>query len=99
MPFAITIDVPASWETYQRVRADIGDAAPGGLIVHVAGPTDEGFRIIDLWETEEAFTRFQRERLAPAVARHADSTNPQPSIRGLQVEDVLEGTLPLRARS
>jgi hypothetical protein len=99
MPFAVTIDVPASWDTYRRVRADLGDTAPDGLIVHVAGPTDEGFRIVDLWETEESFMRFRQERLAPAVGRHADETAVQPTIRGLHVDDVLEGTLRVGALS
>ena len=31
---------------------------PAGLVVHAAGPTDEGFRIVALWESEEAWQRF-----------------------------------------
>lgn len=26
--------------------------------MHVAGPTDGGWRVIDVWESEEAFQRF-----------------------------------------
>lgn len=29
-----------------------------GLLVHVAGPASGGFRIVDLWESEEAAGRF-----------------------------------------
>jgi len=29
-----------------------------GLLAHIAGPTDEGFRVIDVWESEEAFASF-----------------------------------------
>jgi hypothetical protein len=29
------------------------------------GPTDEGFRIIGVWESEDAWQRFRKERLAP----------------------------------
>ena len=29
-----------------------------GILSHVAGPTDEGWRVIDVWESEHAFQRF-----------------------------------------
>ena len=32
--------------------------APEGLILHAAGRTDEGVRIIEVWESEEAWHRF-----------------------------------------
>jgi hypothetical protein len=91
MPFAIVVDVPASWDTYQRVQTDLGADAPEGLIVHTAGPTDEGFRIVDLWESEEAFGRFQQERLGPTVAKHTDPGTPRPAFRIVEVKHVLEG--------
>lgn len=29
-----------------------------GLLAHIAGQADSGFRVIDVWESEEAFGRF-----------------------------------------
>ncbi len=29
-----------------------------GLLVHVAGQSPQGFRVVDVWETEEACNRF-----------------------------------------
>ena len=29
-----------------------------GLLVHTAGPTDSGWRVVDVWESEEAFRAF-----------------------------------------
>jgi len=29
-----------------------------GLLVHVAGEGERGFRVVDVWESEEAFRRF-----------------------------------------
>jgi hypothetical protein len=46
-----------------------------GLILHLAGRTDEGFRIIDVWESREARERFDsgRPRLrAEATSRELD---------------------------
>lgn len=39
-----------------------------GLLLHVAGETASGFRVIDVWQSEEAFRRFG-EALAPIMAR------------------------------
>ena len=35
-----------------------------GLLVHVAGEGPNGFRVVDVWESEEAFQRFG-EKLEP----------------------------------
>jgi hypothetical protein len=29
-----------------------------GLLVHIAGQGESGFRVVDVWESEEAFARF-----------------------------------------
>jgi hypothetical protein len=39
-----------------------------GLLLHVAGETASGFRVIDVWQSEEAFRRFG-EALAPIMAK------------------------------
>ena len=66
MSFAFVQDVPASWHRYERYAAAIAGRPPG-LILHVAGPTDEGFRIIDIWESEASWQRFRTERLLDAA--------------------------------
>jgi hypothetical protein len=68
MAYAFVQDIASSWEQYERVAAGLTKSAPSGLILYLAGPTDEGFRIIALCETEAAFKRFQTERLQPAIA-------------------------------
>jgi hypothetical protein len=40
-------------------------AWPDGQLRHFAGPTPDGFRVIDVWDSREAFVRFEREVLAP----------------------------------
>ena len=84
MPYAFVEDVAASWEQYARY-ADALSTPPPGLILHAAGPTDEGFRIIDVWESEEAWERFRAERLAPS----ADPMLPPPLFRALRPAHVI----------
>jgi hypothetical protein len=37
-----------------------------GLLSHTAGPAETGFRVVDVWESEEAFGRFG-EHLMPIL--------------------------------
>lgn len=77
MAYAVVCDVPASWELYQPLRDAVADPLLHGLLLHVAGPTDEGFRVIDVWATREDWERFRGRRdaviaayaLAPATLR------------------------------
>ena len=45
---------------------DLGGKPPPGQIFHVEGPSEGGTRVVDVWESEEAFGRFFQERLTPA---------------------------------
>jgi hypothetical protein len=43
-----------------------GDWPVPGLIVHAAGQGAHGFRVVDVWESEEAFRKFG-EKLRPIM--------------------------------
>jgi hypothetical protein len=60
MSYVLVEDVPASWEQYGVMARSVG-RAPAGLLLHVAGPTDEGFRIVEVWEDEAAWLRFSAD--------------------------------------
>lgn len=89
MAYAYVQDVASSWAQYEGVAAALVDPPPEGLILHVAGPTDEGVRIIDVWEDEEAWERFRAERLAPAIAALGGPSHPEPTFRDLHPEHVV----------
>ncbi len=85
MSYVIVEDVAASWEQYAHVASALAGPAPAGLIVHAAGPTDEGFRVVALWESEEAWRRFA-DRIGSA------SASPPPQVvRVLRPEHVVYG--------
>ena len=68
MPIAQIIDMPgARPREYEQAFALIhpDGAWPDGQLSHTAGPTPDGFRVIDVWESVEAFERFEREVLEP----------------------------------
>lgn len=47
------VETPADWPV-------------AGLLVHVAGQGEKGFRVVDVWESEEAFRTFG-EKLVPIL--------------------------------
>lgn len=92
MPYATTMDTPATEEHYRRVREKLGDETPPGLVMHLAIKSDSGIRHIDVWDTEADWDRFQSERLTPAVretlAEFGIPAVAPPEREALQVVDV-----------
>ncbi|MCA1831734.1 MAG: hypothetical protein ABR548_01895 [Actinomycetota bacterium] len=84
MTFTVIYDVAASWERYAPVAAAVSEPCPPGLVVLTAGPTDEGVRIISIWEDEVSWRRFQLQRLWPAVAELLGPPAPPPVERYLR---------------
>ena len=56
-------------EMATSVDKEVGEAPVAGLVAHVSGPTENGWRIIDVWESEEDYNRFRSERLLPAMEK------------------------------
>lgn len=56
-------------EQYDQVNEKLGvdDDPPAGLLIHTASERGGGVRIVDVWESEDAWQRFREERLMPAV--------------------------------
>jgi hypothetical protein len=101
MAYAFVQDVAATWEHYQRVAAPTVEPLPDGLLLHLAGPTDEGFRIIAVWESEDAWLRFQAERLGPAIAALGGPARAEPTFRDLHPAHLVVGSagaVPVRTR-
>jgi hypothetical protein len=61
-------------EQYDTVHRhmNIDSNPPDGMIFHSAGPIDEGWGVIDFWESSEAFDRFLQTRLGPAIQELGD---------------------------
>lgn len=54
----------------------VADWPVEGLLVHVAGHGNNGFRVVDVWESEEAFARFG-EVLMPILQELGIDVQPQ----------------------
>ena len=74
---------------YDRIIKSLeagGAGSPDGRLLHVASPTDDGWLVFDVWESEEKFGRFA-EVLMPIVS--AEGIQAQPQI--YQTHNIVKG--------
>jgi quinol monooxygenase YgiN len=77
----------AGLDKYDAVRAELGwdgeTNKPQGIVAHAAGSTDDGFCVIEWWESEAAWDTFFADRLRPAFEKVGDI--PQPQVTRFEV--------------
>ena len=56
-------------EQYDQVNEELDPASnpPKGLILHSGAETDAGMKVVDIWESADAWQDFLDNRLSPAV--------------------------------
>ena len=72
MAFVRLFDNPeGTQEQYDAATSQLGITAenmPDGGVLHVAGPSPTGgWRVVEVWESEEAADKFDRETLLPLL--------------------------------
>ena len=94
MAVAVQLDFRgASLEQYDQINETIG-MLPGGPaspeeIFHWVMKTDDGFRVVDVWESREAFEKFALEKLDP-IYKEVGVVDP-PEIQFFEVHNYLAG--------
>jgi hypothetical protein len=58
---------------------------PDGCQLHIAGPTDEGWRVITVWDSDGQFQQFRNETLIPAIQEAGYGDRVAPSIESSEV--------------
>ena len=53
---------------------------PSGCQVHIAGPVENGWRVITVWNSEEEFQQFRNDTLLPAMREAGGEARIAPSI-------------------
>ena len=79
MPIAMLMEIPGGTQKmYDDVMADLAlEGVPEGGICHVAAPMEGGWRVLDVWESQEQFERFFEEHLGAALQKAGvPMTNP-----------------------
>ena len=68
MAVTMSLEFPGTTEQYDEVnkKMDIENDPPAGLIVHTCADVGGGnLKIIDVWESEDAYRKFSDDRLGP----------------------------------
>jgi hypothetical protein len=95
MAVAVQLDFRGvTLEQYDQINERIG-LLPGGPasreeLFHWVTKIDDGFRVIDVWESREAFQKFAQEKLSP-IYQEVGVPHP-PEIQFFEVHNYLVGS-------
>jgi len=80
MAVAVLVEIAGGTaEQYDAIMADMkrGDWPPPHSVSHVAGPFEGGWRVVDVWDSADAFDAFAREQIVPLAQKHGMTAPPQ----------------------
>ena len=88
MAWGFIQELPISAEEYDRIDNAI-EGDPEGLIIHTASEKNGRIRVIDIWESKDAYQRFESEQLMPAVQRlGAEAPSEPPRMDEFEVHNM-----------
>ena len=85
MAWGFIQQLPVTRDQYDQVNGEIGED-PDGLILHTAAEKGGGVQVIDVWESEDAYRRFEQEKLGPALGKAGiDISGGPPPLEGYEI--------------
>lgn len=57
-----------------------GGAGPPGAISHWVAKTDDGIRVVDVWESKEEYGKFAQEKIGPYATEVGFPCEPEVSL-------------------
>ena len=90
MAVGIRIKLPGiNQEQFDKVNAlvNAGGDPPKGMIFHASGPIDEGWGVIDFWESRADFDAFFGSRVKAAVDGSGVEMSGAPDIKEFPVHE------------
>ena len=64
----------------EKMGLEPGGSVPPGAISHWVAKTDDGIRVVDVWETREIFDRFAQEQIGPISSEVGITEQPELSF-------------------
>lgn len=64
---------------YEQARDQVapGNKAPPGLLYHAAGPIENGWCVMEVWESQEALDQFFQQKLGAALKQANINVQPR----------------------
>jgi hypothetical protein len=93
MAVVVIQDFESTRDEYDQVveKLDAESNPPDGVIVHTGMDIGGGkMRVVDVWESEDAYQKFVQERLIPIIAE----VSPDAPQADIQVHEVIEMVKP-----
>lgn len=80
-----------SQEQFDEVHKHVDPASdpPKGLLFHASGPIDEGWGVIDFWESRQDFDAFQ-SRIQESVAAAGVELQGPPDVKEFPVHEIFQ---------
>ena len=76
---------------HRAIMGKVTDPTGVGLIIHTAGFTEDGFRIFEVWESQEQCEKFMAEIVMPTVMEVTQGNpGPQPKTAPYELHNVLK---------
>jgi hypothetical protein len=89
MSYGVMFTVSAPIAMYDAVHAEASQHPADGLIMHLVREVDDGFQVIEVWESKEQHDRFGEEVLGPIVARLAGADAEAPPSEEFDVHTLV----------
>jgi hypothetical protein len=84
MRYGVRMELPGvtqeQYDAMHALFAPMADEEPG-FVAHIAGPTESGWYIIEVWESKAEHDRFMQEKVFPRMPPDA----PEPRMEGFDV--------------
>lgn len=68
-----------------------GVLAPAARRVFIAGPLDDGWQVVQVWDSRDDLERFNAEVLSPALTRHGVAGFPETAV--IRDFEAVEGSI------
>lgn len=81
----------AGQDLYDQVNPKVmpGGELPDGCLAHIAGPVENGWRVISVWDSDDQFEQFRDETLIPAIREAGGQDRIAPRISTNPVHKLL----------
>lgn len=94
MAVSVVVEFEATMEQYDAVNEKLDAHAnpPEGMIIHSAADIGGGkIRVIDIWESADAYGKFAEQKLGPAIVEVVGPDAPQIQPQITELHDVIKG--------